>query len=171
MKAAQNINELKFLRKERKLKLKEIEELTGIKTNTFSRYESGDRDLSTKTIRLLCEFFEVSSDFLLGISLENAYVNYKGHSYYISKDLLLEAKNKKCLAYVDNKRNILLNKFIGVKEDINLNKMIELMDTSLNKSIIEGDNNLPYKEIYKSELDIPKRLSIDLLNRIRLLLV
>lgn len=171
MKAVQNINELKFLRKERKLKLKEIEELTGIKTNTFSRYESGDRDLSTKTIKLLCEFFEVSADFLLGINLENALVSYKGKSYYISKELLVEAKNKKALAYVDNKRTILLNKFIGVKEEINLNKMIELMDASLNKSVIESDNNLPYKEIYKEELNIPKRLSIDLINKVKLLLV
>ena len=33
---------------------------------TYARYEHGDRELSISTLKQLCDFYEVSADYLIG---------------------------------------------------------------------------------------------------------
>ena len=58
-------NRLKELRKQKKLNQTELAEVIGISLNTLSNMESGKTDPSTETIIKLCDFFKISTDYLL----------------------------------------------------------------------------------------------------------
>lgn len=45
----------------------QIYDITGIKPNTLSRYETGTREPDIETIGTLAEFYEISVDWLMGI--------------------------------------------------------------------------------------------------------
>lgn len=62
------MNNLRSLRKEKKLTLKELEEKTNISYANLSRYENGTRNITNSAIIKLTEFFDVTSDYLLGLS-------------------------------------------------------------------------------------------------------
>lgn len=57
---------LKELRKSKGLSQKQLAEKTGISVHTINSYESGRRDLNTKNLQILQDFFQVSQGFLLG---------------------------------------------------------------------------------------------------------
>lgn len=57
---------LKALRKEKKLTQKELAEKINVTNVSVSGYESGNRTPDTETLQKLADFFEVSTDFLLG---------------------------------------------------------------------------------------------------------
>lgn len=59
---------LRELRESKKLTQKQLAEKLGLNQQDISRYETEQIDLSTEMIRKFCEFFEVSSDFLLGFT-------------------------------------------------------------------------------------------------------
>lgn len=59
---------LKQLRIERGLKLKEVAEKLNVTIRTISRYEDGTREPSVELIVKFCELYEVSADYLLGIT-------------------------------------------------------------------------------------------------------
>ena len=61
-------NRIKELRKEKSITQKELSEIIGLAHNTISAYESGQRDMSTDTIDKICNYFEVTADYLLGRS-------------------------------------------------------------------------------------------------------
>lgn len=58
---------LKDLRNDKKLMQKEVAEALGISVSCYGGYEQGYRELDLKTLIKLCRFFDVSSDYLLGI--------------------------------------------------------------------------------------------------------
>lgn len=58
---------LKELRKNRKLKQKDIAFALGISISCYGGYEQGYREPDLDTLRKLCLFFDVSSDYLLGL--------------------------------------------------------------------------------------------------------
>lgn len=60
------MNNLKFLRNDRKLTVRGLQAKTGIDYSTYARYESGVRDLSSNLMIKFADFFEVSIDFLIG---------------------------------------------------------------------------------------------------------
>ena len=62
------MNRLKELRKETGKKQDELAARLGVTRQAISRYEKGERDLDTDTVRRLCEIFGVSADYLLGLS-------------------------------------------------------------------------------------------------------
>lgn len=62
------MNRLKELRAERMMRQADLAELLHVKTATISRYEVGQRDIDTETLRALCEIFGVTADYLLGFS-------------------------------------------------------------------------------------------------------
>ena len=66
---------LKELRSDRKLTVRDIEDRTGIKYNTYSRYESGERDMSTDVLKTLAGFYDVTIDYLIGYSDCYIYAN------------------------------------------------------------------------------------------------
>jgi len=57
---------LKELRKQRKLTKKEVAESIGITERAYSTYEYGERDVSTETLSKLADFYNVTTDYLLG---------------------------------------------------------------------------------------------------------
>lgn len=58
---------LKELRNEKGLTQREVARLLEISTTCYSGYEQGYREPDFKTLIKLCEFYEVSSDYLLGL--------------------------------------------------------------------------------------------------------
>lgn len=59
---------MKELRTERGLLLKDVAKAIGVTLNAISMYESGVREPNLSTLKKFCVFFDVSSDYLLGLS-------------------------------------------------------------------------------------------------------
>ncbi len=62
------MNRLKFLRNERGESLEKIANYLNVTIQTISNYEGERRDMSPDTIIKLAEYFNVSTDYLLGKS-------------------------------------------------------------------------------------------------------
>lgn len=58
---------LKELRIQRGLTLKEASEALNLTLSAYSNYEQGIREPSLEIIKRICKFYDVSSDYLLGI--------------------------------------------------------------------------------------------------------
>lgn len=61
------IDRLTNLRVDRDIKQKELAELLGIKQSAYSKYEKRRSKLQIEDLIKLCEFYDVSSDEILGI--------------------------------------------------------------------------------------------------------
>ncbi len=57
---------IKTARKQAGYTQKEVENITGIARNTISRLENGTREPSLENLGILADFYEVSTDWLLG---------------------------------------------------------------------------------------------------------
>lgn len=57
---------LKELRIARELSQKDVATQLGVSTRAYSHYEIGDRDPSIELLKTLCDFFDVSADYLIG---------------------------------------------------------------------------------------------------------
>ena len=62
------MNRLKELREDRDLTQQHIGELLGVSKMAVSRYERGEASIPNDLIVQLCAFFDVSADYLLGLS-------------------------------------------------------------------------------------------------------
>ena len=58
---------LKQLRKEKGKTLKEVSAEIGVSLSAYSNYEQGIREPSYEILKKICAYFDVSSDYLLGI--------------------------------------------------------------------------------------------------------
>lgn len=59
---------LKELRKNVRKTQKEVSELIGVASSTYSMYERGEREPDFETLDKICKLFNVSSDYLIGAS-------------------------------------------------------------------------------------------------------
>ena len=59
---------LKLLRIEHGLKLKEVAEYMNVTIRAISRYEDGTREPSVEQIIKFCKLYDVSAEYLLGIT-------------------------------------------------------------------------------------------------------
>ena len=59
---------LKVLRVEKGLSQKAIGELVGLASNSIANYEQGKREPSLETLAKLCRFYNVSADYLIGLT-------------------------------------------------------------------------------------------------------
>ncbi|HJB26731.1 MAG TPA: helix-turn-helix domain-containing protein [Firmicutes bacterium] len=59
---------IKELREDRDLKQKEIADILCITQSTYSRYENGQLDIPSECLVKLAQFYEVSVDYLLGLT-------------------------------------------------------------------------------------------------------
>ena len=57
---------LRALRKERKIKQKEMAELLQCAERNYQRLEYGKTNVTATTLMFLCDYFHVSADYLLG---------------------------------------------------------------------------------------------------------
>lgn len=94
-----SMNNCLYLRKHNDLSLREIEKYTKINFSNYGLIEKGKRSLTQNHIEILCSFFKVSSDFLLGksefgilLSLSNGFItiNKNDYEYYKNNNLLKE---------------------------------------------------------------------------------
>ncbi len=74
---------IKSLRKENNLTQKELAKKIDISASTIGMYEQNRRDPDTETLRKIAEFFEVSTDYLLGVSDDNKFGN---HFFFFFQD-------------------------------------------------------------------------------------
>lgn len=76
---------IRMLREELNLTQSQLAEKLNIATSSISQYESGDRIPSDDIKIKLAEFFDVSLDFLLGLSdIRNPYVFFTLSEYFKS---------------------------------------------------------------------------------------
>lgn len=59
---------LKELRQEKRLIQDELAKKLNISRNTITRYENGTRQPNINTVKKIAELFDISTDYLLGIS-------------------------------------------------------------------------------------------------------
>jgi len=59
---------LKALREDLDIPQKELADYLNIKQNTYSQYENGQRQLPIDALKKLSEYFDVSTDYILGIT-------------------------------------------------------------------------------------------------------
>ncbi len=65
----QNLGEkLKELRLSKNLTLKQVADAIGLTRNAISNYEANIREPSLSVLKSLCDFFDVSADYLIGRS-------------------------------------------------------------------------------------------------------
>lgn len=57
---------LKQLRKDKGKTLKEVAKEIGISLSAYSNYEQGIREPSYDILKKICDYFEVTADYLLG---------------------------------------------------------------------------------------------------------
>lgn len=60
------MDNLKKIRKQRKLLQEDVAKYLNVTTNTYSRYERGERSPDTDTLIKLSEFFDTSIDYIVG---------------------------------------------------------------------------------------------------------
>lgn len=90
---------LKELRLERNLLQKDIAQILNLSTSAYGYYEQGKRIPDSETIKILSDFYRVSSDYLLGISdirnyAEDPNTTIALHSDTDYDDLPKEAKDE-----------------------------------------------------------------------------
>ena len=61
---------LKRFRKTRSLSQMDLCEVLAIKQQQYSRYETGKREMKGNQIKTICEYYNVSADYLLGLTDE-----------------------------------------------------------------------------------------------------
>ena len=80
---------LKDLRTERKLKLEELAEITGLSKSALGSYETDDyKDISPFSIVTLAEYYGVSTDYLLGVSEMKNHPDTDLAGLHLSDDML-----------------------------------------------------------------------------------
>lgn len=72
---------LKDIREDKDITQKTLSEYLNIKQNTYSQYETGQRQIPIETLIKLAIYFETSTDYILGLTdVSNGYPrseNYK----------------------------------------------------------------------------------------------
>ena len=161
---------IKHLRISKKLTQDEVAHALNVKRETVTRWETGARDIKTEITILLSNYFNVSADYLLGLT-ENTSTNISeigisnktGFSTSTVENILdLPIKLKIILDKIINEllKSDLLEKFEELKENniklINLyqtdsiyNKLVE--DEELTYNTIDNADELNGKFIFKDE--------------------
>lgn len=89
--------QLKKERTNKKLTQEELSKLLGIKRSTYAKYETGENQPSYEILKKLAAFFDVTTDYLLGVQKNR---NKNDYSYFSEgrKDLVV---NEKTVEFLD----------------------------------------------------------------------
>ena len=105
------MNRLKELRTEKRLTIRELGELTNISFPSISYMENETRPFTQANLEILCNFFNVSADYMLGKSAERyvAKANTPKFAMYGLENDLTDEEKKVLLdmakIMVNNKKN------------------------------------------------------------------
>lgn len=64
---------IKALREDRDITQRNLAKYLNIAQNTYSQYENGKREIPISVLVKLCQYFEVSADYILGLSEKNQF--------------------------------------------------------------------------------------------------
>lgn len=106
---------LKLLRNERSMFQRNLAELLNVAPSTIGMYERGQRDPDTETIKFLAEYFNVSTDWLLGRTNDRIGI--------VEPDEGIARDNIKYKTYQE-----MLNKMIELLEKENIVSTVEKVD-------------------------------------------
>lgn len=102
------MNRLKFLRNEKGENLEKIAKYLDVSIQTISNYENEKREMTPDTIIKLAEYFNVSTDYLLGKSdIRNIEEDFR-FAYHKETEGLSEDEIKEALEFyklVKNRKN------------------------------------------------------------------
>lgn len=59
---------IRELREDKDLKQSDIAQVLGTTQQVYSRYENGVNELPIRHLRTLCQYYDVSADYILGLS-------------------------------------------------------------------------------------------------------
>ena len=98
-------NKLKELRLERKLSLRDLAEKVNISYSALSLAENGKRNLTDNDIQTFCNFYGVSSDYLLGLTDERTSsttsTNDVTLAFYNQHGIVTEEQKKEVEAFIE----------------------------------------------------------------------
>ena len=77
---------LRSIRKEKKLTVNKVCELTGISESTLKQLEQGGRNLSMRTLYVLMEAYEVDANTILSITPRKKSISIDERLSYLSKE-------------------------------------------------------------------------------------
>ena len=80
-------NRLKNLREGRNLKQAEVAEYLSISQQSYSRYENGKRELPIYYLEPLSKLYNVSTDYLLGVSISQSDISSISQRVYEGRSL------------------------------------------------------------------------------------
>ncbi|MCL1806345.1 MAG: helix-turn-helix domain-containing protein [Oscillospiraceae bacterium] len=63
---------IRALREDADIKQEQIANMLGVAQNTYSQYELGKRSMPIDYLIVLCKYYKVSSDYVLGLKRKNA---------------------------------------------------------------------------------------------------
>ena len=140
---------LKDLRVERHLTLEQLAEATGISKSALGKYETDDyKDISPYSIIELAKFYEVSTDYLLGVTETKNHPNADLHDLHLSDDMIALLKSGKInnrllcemAAHKDFQRLIVdMEIFVDRIADMRINDMNTVLDVT-RRQVIEKYN-------------------------------
>lgn len=96
------MNRLKELRTEKKLSQTKLAELFNISQQAVSHYEKGIRDIDSSLIKNLAKFFDVSTDYLLGISDIKSYTEDPDMTIALHSDTDYDELPKEAIDEINN---------------------------------------------------------------------
>lgn len=116
------MNRLKELREERGYSTRGMETKLDISYAVINYYENEKRDPSTKSLKKLADFFEVSIDYLLNYSGCYVYAAYEldKFTFKIRDNYYKELKDNNYIYFKDDKRYVDLNKIFDVNRNNNI---------------------------------------------------
>ena len=122
------MNRIKELRSEKGLTTRDLASIMGWTATAVSYYENKKRDLNTDALIQLAKYFEVTCDYLLGISTYCLFVLYEKGNFYIkiNDEDYKKLKERKVIYFNDKgNRCIDFNTLVGVSGDPDLSFMIQ----------------------------------------------
>lgn len=78
---------LKEIREEKGFPQKQVADLLSVQRPNYSKIENDSQNLTPKQIKLFCEFFNISADYLLDINVSNKKTIPKHDQDYILRAL------------------------------------------------------------------------------------
>lgn len=97
------------LRNLKELSQYEIAERLGFSRGQYANYEQGTREPDFETLQKLADFFEVSTDYLLGRT-DDPEVKSDGEMYFFEKDKWSPEEIDEARAFIEARRQMKKNK-------------------------------------------------------------
>lgn len=124
---------LRDLRDERKLKLTDVEQATGISVPTLSRFETDPyTSIAYQDLLKLAEFYDVSMDYLSGMTNHRKYRNVEIDKLYLTDEAVEVLINKKA-------NNRLISELLAQDDFI---KLLSTIEVYVDGKVSAGSNSL-----------------------------